>query len=196
MVALIGHIYEPLFTCSSSWSSDYAADFYQFFMELHYTYDNNFGWHCEWPYTQCRPSLVCSISEVIRARLYWIGLSSNTATSQMTLQHPFPVFSCYSWANDPISFHSLIMSFHLFLCLPLLVFLFTVPDGAMACCAYSWCGWGLYGYFFSRLSIYILFFLPLSGRRSDIGWILSQRAVKLETTNLSTVHCRIFFVKS
>ena len=33
---------------------------------------------------------------------------------------------------------------------------------ARAYCAYSRCGWGLFGHFFSRLSF--LFFLPLSGR--------------------------------
>ena len=37
---------------------------------------------------------------------------------------------------------------------------------ARANCAYSRCGWGLFGHFFSRLSF--LFFLPLSGRRPDI----------------------------
>ena len=34
-------------------------------------------------------------------------------------------------------------------------------------CAYSRCGWGLFGHFFLS-SIISLFFLPLSGRRSDI----------------------------
>ena len=34
-------------------------------------------------------------------------------------------------------------------------------------CAFSRCGWGLFGYFFLR-SIFSLFFRPLSGRRSDI----------------------------
>ena len=33
-------------------------------------------------------------------------------------------------------------------------------------CAYSGCGWGLFGHFF--LSSISLFFLPLSGRRPDI----------------------------
>ena len=37
---------------------------------------------------------------------------------------------------------------------------------ARAYCAYSRCGWGLFGHFFSRLSF--LFFLTLSGRRPDI----------------------------
>ena len=37
---------------------------------------------------------------------------------------------------------------------------------ARAYCAYSRCGWGLFGHFFSHLSF--LFFLPLSGRRPDI----------------------------
>ena len=35
-----------------------------------------------------------------------------------------------------------------------------------AYCAFSGCGWGLFGHFYSRLSS--LFFLPLSGRRPDI----------------------------
>ena len=34
-------------------------------------------------------------------------------------------------------------------------------------CAYSRCGWGLFGHFFLS-SIISLFFLPLSGRRPDI----------------------------
>ena len=38
---------------------------------------------------------------------------------------------------------------------------------ARAYCAYSRCGWGLFGHFYSRLSS-SLFFLPLSGRRPDI----------------------------
>ena len=38
---------------------------------------------------------------------------------------------------------------------------------AMAFCAYSRCGWGLFGHFF-LLSIVSLFFLPLSGRQPDI----------------------------
>ena len=37
---------------------------------------------------------------------------------------------------------------------------------ARAYCAYSRCGWGLFGRFF--LSSIISFFLPLSGRRPDI----------------------------
>ena len=37
---------------------------------------------------------------------------------------------------------------------------------ARAYCACGGCGWGLFGHFFSHLSL--LFFLPLSGRRSDI----------------------------
>ena len=37
---------------------------------------------------------------------------------------------------------------------------------ARANCACSRCGWGLFGYFFSRLSC--LFLLPLSGKRPDI----------------------------
>ena len=37
---------------------------------------------------------------------------------------------------------------------------------ARAYCAYSRCGWGLFGHFCSRLSS--LFSLPLSGRRPDI----------------------------
>ena len=37
---------------------------------------------------------------------------------------------------------------------------------ARAYCACSRCGWGLFGHFFSRLSV--LSFLPLSGRWPDI----------------------------
>ena len=37
---------------------------------------------------------------------------------------------------------------------------------ARAYCACSRCGWGLFGHFFSQLSL--LSFLPLSGRRPDI----------------------------
>ena len=37
---------------------------------------------------------------------------------------------------------------------------------ARAYCACNRCGWGLFGHFFSQLSL--LFFLPLSGRRPDI----------------------------
>ena len=37
---------------------------------------------------------------------------------------------------------------------------------ARAYCAYSRCGWVLFGHFYSHLSS--LFFLTLSGRRSDI----------------------------
>ena len=39
---------------------------------------------------------------------------------------------------------------------------------ARAFCAFSGCGWGLFGHFFSHLSF--LFFLPFSGRRPDIDW--------------------------
>ena len=38
---------------------------------------------------------------------------------------------------------------------------------ARAYCACSGCGWGLFGHFFSRLSV-LFFFLPLPGRRPDI----------------------------
>ena len=38
---------------------------------------------------------------------------------------------------------------------------------ARAYCAYSRCGWGLFGHFFLS-SIISIFFLPLSGRRPDI----------------------------
>ena len=41
-------------------------------------------------------------------------------------------------------------------------------SGTRAHCACSRCGWGLCGPFFSRLSLFFLFFLPLSGRRPDI----------------------------
>ena len=38
---------------------------------------------------------------------------------------------------------------------------------ARSYCAYSRCGWGLFGHFLLS-SIISLFFLPLSGRRPDI----------------------------
>ena len=52
---------------------------------------------------------------------------------------------------------------------------------ARAFCAYSRCGWGLFGLF--SLVCLSLFFLPLSGRRPDIDEILSQKAIKPKTTN-------------
>ena len=52
---------------------------------------------------------------------------------------------------------------------------------ARAFCAYSRCGWGLFGLF--SLVYLSLFFLPLSGRRPDIDEILSQKAIKPKTTN-------------
>ena len=38
-------------------------------------------------------------------------------------------------------------------------------------CACGGCGWELFGHFFSHLS-FLFFFLPLSGRRPDIGWLV------------------------
>ena len=56
---------------------------------------------------------------------------------------------------------------------------------ARAYCAYSRCGWGLFGHFYSRLSF--LFCVSLSLGDGPIQTeILSQRAVKPQTTNLRT----------
>ena len=56
---------------------------------------------------------------------------------------------------------------------------------ARAYCACIRCGWGLFGYFFSRLSS--LFFFSLSlGDGPIYTEILSQRAVKPKTTNQTT----------
>ena len=56
---------------------------------------------------------------------------------------------------------------------------------ARAYCAYSRCGWGLFGYFFSRLSFLFSFSLSL-GDGPIYTEILSQRAVKPKTTNQPT----------
>ena len=53
---------------------------------------------------------------------------------------------------------------------------------ARAYCAYSRCGWGLFGHFFSRLSFLFSFSLSL-GDGPISTEILSQRAVKPKTTN-------------
>ena len=39
---------------------------------------------------------------------------------------------------------------------------------ARAYCAYSACGWGMFGHFFSSLSFFLFFFSLSSGRRPDI----------------------------
>ena len=53
---------------------------------------------------------------------------------------------------------------------------------ARAYCAYSRCGWGLFGHFFSRLSFLFSFSLSL-GDGPIYTEILSQRAIKPKTTN-------------
>ena len=53
---------------------------------------------------------------------------------------------------------------------------------AKAYCACSRCGWGLFGHFFSRLSVLSSFSLSL-GDGPIYTEILSQRAVKPKTTN-------------
>ena len=55
---------------------------------------------------------------------------------------------------------------------------------ARAYCACSRCGWGLFGHFHSRLSFLSAFSLSL-GDGPISTEILSQRAVKPETTNQS-----------
>ena len=63
---------------------------------------------------------------------------------------------------------------------------------ARAYCAYSRCGWGLFGRFFSRLSF--LFSFSLSPGDGPIQTeILSQRAVKPKTTNQPTNYRSKFF---
>ena len=56
---------------------------------------------------------------------------------------------------------------------------------ARAYCAYSRCGWGLFGHFYSRLSVLSSFSLSL-GDGPIKTEILSQRAVKPKTTNQLT----------
>ena len=56
---------------------------------------------------------------------------------------------------------------------------------ARAYCACSRCGWGLFGRFFSRLSFLFSFSLSLGDGLIQTE-ILSQRAVKPETTNQPT----------
>ena len=53
---------------------------------------------------------------------------------------------------------------------------------ARAYCAYSRCGWGLFGHFYSRLSVLFSFSLSL-GDGPIYTEILSQRAAKPKTTN-------------
>ena len=56
---------------------------------------------------------------------------------------------------------------------------------AKAYCACSRCGWGLFGHFFSCLSFLSSFSLSLGGGLIETE-ILSQRAVKPNSTNLPT----------
>ena len=56
---------------------------------------------------------------------------------------------------------------------------------ARAYCAFSRCGWGLFGHFFSPLSLLFSFSLSL-GDGPILTEILSQRAVKPKTTNQPT----------
>ena len=58
---------------------------------------------------------------------------------------------------------------------------------ARAYCAYSRCGWGLFGHFFPRLSFLFSFSLSLGDGPIQTE-ILSQRAVKPKTTNQPTNH--------
>ena len=66
--------------------------------------------------------------------LFYSILSHNLGRSsghhRWIRNNPFPswpVFSCPSWAGKVIPVHSLILSSHLFFCLPLFLFPFTVP---------------------------------------------------------------------
>ena len=56
---------------------------------------------------------------------------------------------------------------------------------ARAYCACSGCGWGLFGHFFSHLSLLFSFSLSLGDGLIKTE-ILSQRAVKPQTTNQQT----------
>ena len=58
---------------------------------------------------------------------------------------------------------------------------------ARAYCACSRCGWGLFGYFYSRLSFLSFFSLSL-GDGPIWTEIPSQRAVKPQTTNQPTIN--------
>ena len=53
-------------------------------------------------------------------------------------------------------------------------------------CACNRCGWGLFGHFFSHLSLLLSFSLSLGDSRIKTE-ILSQRAVKPKTTNQPTI---------
>ena len=55
---------------------------------------------------------------------------------------------------------------------------------ARAYCAYSRCGWGLFGHFYSHLSVLSSFSLSL-GDGPIWTEVLSQRAVKPNPTNIS-----------
>ena len=69
---------------------------------------------------------------------------------------------------------------------------------ASAYCACSWCGWGLFGIFFSRLSFLFSISHPV-GDGPRLTEILSQRAVKPKTTNqltLFTAYAELFFLFS
>ena len=63
---------------------------------------------------------------------------------------------------------------------------------ARAYCACSRCGWGLFGHYFSHLSLLFSFSLSL-GDGPIKTEILSQRAVKTKTTNQPTLYS--FFAK-
>ena len=57
---------------------------------------------------------------------------------------------------------------------------------ARAYCTCSRCGWGLFGHFFSHLSLLFFFLPPSLGDGPIYTEILSQRAVKPKTTNQPT----------
>ena len=59
---------------------------------------------------------------------------------------------------------------------------------ARAYCAYSRCGWGLFGHFYSPLSFLSSFSLSLGDGPIQTE-ILSQRAVKPKTTNQPNDGC-------
>ena len=60
---------------------------------------------------------------------------------------------------------------------------------AGAYCACGRCGWGLFGHFFSHLSLLFAFSLSL-GDGPILTEILSQRAVKPKSTNQPANRCR------
>ena len=61
---------------------------------------------------------------------------------------------------------------------------------ARAYCACSRCEWGLFGHFFSHLSLLFSFSLSL-GDGPILTEILSQRAVKPKTTNRPSIYMEI-----